>query len=254
MNSDPASRPEKPKGEGRGRPNGGSGNLPQRAVRRRDAKGASNAPAEPTVGPEGSPGLRDRLLGEINELGSTDDAADWAHRSLRAKNTLRAADAECVEEAFAAKLVTLTGHAAEEPAIQRAASEQLTKAHLRDAHGRGRRPAAQRIDKTILGLPEPRRVRDRDHVKSVAKQACLVCGRRPADAHHLRFAQSRALSRKVSDEFTVPLCVSGTPSRGTSLRRRDYVVAECRHRSDGKCALPLVGKPSASGAVEVESD
>ena len=28
----------------------------------------------------------------------------------------------------------------------------------------------------------------------------------PADAHHLRFAQSKALGRKVSDEFTVPLC------------------------------------------------
>jgi hypothetical protein len=40
----------------------------------------------------------------------------------------------------------------------------------------------------------------------VAKQPCLVCGRRPADAHHLRFAQSPALGRKVSDEFTVPLC------------------------------------------------
>ena len=49
-------------------------------------------------------------------------------------------------------------------------------------------------------------VRDRDHVKSVAKQPCLVCGRRPADAHHLRFAQSPTLGRKVSDEFTVPLC------------------------------------------------
>jgi hypothetical protein len=34
----------------------------------------------------------------------------------------------------------------------------------------------------------------------------LVCGRRPADAHHLRFAQSPTLGRKVSDEFTVPLC------------------------------------------------
>src|SRR6266581_7202692 len=34
----------------------------------------------------------------------------------------------------------------------------------------------------------------------------LVCGRRPSDPHHLRFAQSRALGRKVSDEFTVPLC------------------------------------------------
>ena len=40
----------------------------------------------------------------------------------------------------------------------------------------------------------------------MAKQACLICGRRPADAHHLRFAQHRALGRKVSDEFTVPLC------------------------------------------------
>ena len=40
----------------------------------------------------------------------------------------------------------------------------------------------------------------------MAKQPCLVCGRRPSDAHHLRFAQHRALGRKVSDEFTVPLC------------------------------------------------
>jgi hypothetical protein len=62
------------------------------------------------------------------------------------------------------------------------------------------------IDKTVLALPAPRRIRDSDHVKSVAKQPCLVCGRRPADAHHLRFAQSPALGRKVSDEFTVPLC------------------------------------------------
>jgi hypothetical protein len=62
------------------------------------------------------------------------------------------------------------------------------------------------IDKSVLALPEPRRVRDRDHVKYVAKQPCLVCGRQPSDAHHLRFAQSRALGRKVSDEFTVPLC------------------------------------------------
>jgi hypothetical protein len=57
-----------------------------------------------------------------------------------------------------------------------------------------------------LAIPTARRIRDRDHVKLVAKQPCLVCGRRPADAHHLRFAQSLALGRKVSDEFTVPLC------------------------------------------------
>ena len=62
------------------------------------------------------------------------------------------------------------------------------------------------IDKSVLAVPEPRRIRDRDHVRSVAKQPCLVCGRQPSDAHHLRFAQARALGRKASDEFTVPLC------------------------------------------------
>jgi hypothetical protein len=34
----------------------------------------------------------------------------------------------------------------------------------------------------------------------------VVCGRQPCDAHHLRFAQTRGLGLKVSDEFTVPLC------------------------------------------------
>ena len=37
---------------------------------------------------------------------------------------------------------------------------------------------------------------------------CVICGRRPSDAHHLRFAQLRALGRKVSDEYTVPVCRS----------------------------------------------
>ncbi len=52
------------------------------------------------------------------------------------------------------------------------------------------------VDKSVLALPAPRRIRDRDHVKSVAKQPCLVCGRRPTDAHHLRFAQSPALAAR----------------------------------------------------------
>jgi hypothetical protein len=40
----------------------------------------------------------------------------------------------------------------------------------------------------------------------VVRQPCLLCGRKPSDAHHLRFIQPRALGRKSSDEFTVPLC------------------------------------------------
>ena len=63
-----------------------------------------------------------------------------------------------------------------------------------------------KIQKCELTISEPRRHRDKAHLKFVASQPCLVCGRSPADAHHLRFTQLRAMGRKVSDEFTVPLC------------------------------------------------
>jgi hypothetical protein len=63
-----------------------------------------------------------------------------------------------------------------------------------------------KIDKSVLAISELRRHRDKTHLKFVASQPCLVCGRSPADAHHLRFTQQRAMGRKVSDEFTVPLC------------------------------------------------
>jgi len=62
------------------------------------------------------------------------------------------------------------------------------------------------IDKSILSIPEPKRLRDKAHLKFVASQPCIICGRQPSDPHHLRFAQPRALGLKVSDEFTVPLC------------------------------------------------
>jgi hypothetical protein len=58
----------------------------------------------------------------------------------------------------------------------------------------------------MLVLSELRRVRDKDHLRYVAAQPCILCSRSPADAHHIRFAQPRALGAKVSDEFTVPLC------------------------------------------------
>jgi DNA recombination protein Rad52 len=66
-------------------------------------------------------------------------------------------------------------------------------------------PSAK-IDKSELVIAEPKRLRDKAHLKFVASQPCLVCGRQPSDPHHLRFAQPRAIGLKVSDEFTVPLC------------------------------------------------
>jgi hypothetical protein len=115
-----------------------------------------------------------------------------------AKNTLALADAEHVERAFQERLVSIANEAVA-PAIQQSNAPSHGQARKR------RRPVSA-IDKSVLSLSAPRRIRDRDHVKSVAKQPCLICGRRPADVHHLRFAQSPALGRKVSDEFTVPLC------------------------------------------------
>src|SRR4029077_20885146 len=52
----------------------------------------------------------------------------------------------------------------------------------------------------------PRRLRDDQHLAFVAHLPCLICGRAPSHAHHLRFAQPRALGQKVSDEWVVPLC------------------------------------------------
>jgi DNA recombination protein Rad52 len=70
----------------------------------------------------------------------------------------------------------------------------------------GREEANGLAHPPALAAPKDRRLRSKDHLDFVGKQPCLVCGRRPAHAHHLRFAQPRAMSLKVSDEFTVPLC------------------------------------------------
>jgi len=140
------------------------------------------------------------LLREIKTLNSDDNAALWAQQRLDAKNTLSAADAERVERAFQARLLNF---------VTAASDKSVPDQFEPSVRGRSRRKTRRRVlvvDKSVLTLPISRRIRDREHVKTVAKQPCLVCGRRPADAHHLRFAQSRALGRKASDEFTVPLC------------------------------------------------
>ncbi|MAS06772.1 MAG: hypothetical protein CL534_19090 [Ahrensia sp.] len=68
-------------------------------------------------------------------------------------------------------------------------------------------PARQsRIDKSALTLSEPKRLRDPGHLKFVVRHGCVICGKNRTQAHHLTFAQPNAMGRKVSDEFTVPLC------------------------------------------------
>jgi len=192
---------EKPKAERNGRLNGGERYPTQRAAPTRDRRSCFNS-TNPILGTEASAELRDRLLAELANVGSADQAALWAHRNLRAKNNLTAADAQRVEEVFRARLATLPAGTGEP--VQQTPTGELSRGPYPEETDN--QPHSKVIDKSLLALSEPRRVRDRDHVKAVAKRPCLICGRQPADAHHLRFAQHRALARKVSDEFTVPLC------------------------------------------------
>jgi hypothetical protein len=200
------SGPEKATGSGNGsgQLNGSQHNPPQRANHRRETKFHSKS-VRPILGPGASAELRDRLLAQLNELGSGDDAAMWAHRCLGEKNRLTAADAQQVEEAFQTRLASFATPAGEIPEIAGPAPSPLGPLD-KGAGWPKYRTRTEVINKSLLAVPEPRRVRDRVHLKSVAKQPCLICGRRPSDPHHLRYAQHPALGRKVSDEFTVPLC------------------------------------------------
>jgi len=168
--------------------------------------------------------LRDELLAETSRLGGPDEAAEWARKHLAAKNTLTDADARLVEDAFARRLALFEAAPAMDQATSAAApaapgdsgiaapTGQDAAKSLALAPGGPHIPALERtadptgIDKSALSIGNARRYRDNAHLKFVAARPCLVCGRKPCDPHHLRFAQSRALGRKVSDEFTVPLC------------------------------------------------
>jgi hypothetical protein len=181
-------------GDKKDRRNGGQENAKVQQVSASHRIKAAFTSPQSILEPEASAALREQLIVGIKDIGSAEEAASWAHRAMGAKNSLAVTDAEQVERAFQERLLSIASEATA-PSLP----------PLRRPSGKKRRRCSL-VDKTVLALPAPRRIRDRDHVKSVAKQPCLVCGRRPADAHHLRFAQSPALGRKVSDEFTVPLC------------------------------------------------
>ena len=163
----------------------------QRAV-----KGANGTPVRAHPSAEASAIERDQLLAELKGL-PQDDLDGWALLAWPKANSLSPSDGDQVRAAFQDRLARL--------AAQQDADLSVGAAHWPSS--RQETPArTDKIDKSVLASPEVKRVRDKSHLRFVAKQRCLVCGRQPCDAHHLRFAQSRGLGLKVSDEFTVPLC------------------------------------------------
>jgi hypothetical protein len=139
---------------------------------------------------------RDQLLAELPSLGSADEAAQWAKRILAIKNSLATTDAGAIEVAFEDHMARISSSMP----IDR------TSIASDDQAQRQSPPAETPSDDELALLGRTRRRRDKAHLKFVASQPCLLCNRQPADAHHLRHAQPMAMGRKVSDEFTVPLC------------------------------------------------
>jgi hypothetical protein len=181
--------------------------VPDGPIRRRQ----KISPAKPMLDTETSAATLEQLLTEMANLAEGEDLDAWAHRSLPTKNTLTATDARLVEDAFHEKLTALGSANADaiedlDGSPQLSALTDGSQGAQQTERTSPRDELSSRIDKSLLTIPEPRRLRDKAHLRFVAKKPCLICGRQPSDAHHLRFAQPRGLGLKVSDEFTVPLC------------------------------------------------
>ena len=148
----------------------------------------------PTLSPDASEDRRRQLISELEKLKSPEALVDWAQRSLPLKDQLARADAQAVEAAFTIKRGQLSE------------SNSDASEHQKTIGGHNQRLQADLGEKSVTVISKPVRDRDREHLKFVASQPCLVCGRVPSDAHHVKFAEQRTMGRKVSDRFTVPLC------------------------------------------------
>jgi len=249
-----ADRPSKPKdgqfrmlpqtpGNGDGR---GSGSKSVRAV---------------VLDPEQSTGLRERLLTELGTITSADLAADWAREALTAKNSLTVTDAKLVENAFEQRLSELAS-----PEVAASSNDESPVAQIPEPHVNATTEStdlgrAKGIDKSTLTIASPRRYRNREHLRYVAQQPCLLCGRKPSDSHHLGFTQPRALGRKVSDEFAVPLCRGHHRAVHRSREERAWwrhagidpikvarrLWKETRGAGNGRCEPPAL--PQTHGAA-----
>lgn len=153
----------------------------------------ADQPRPPTLPMSASDDLRRRLISELEQLDGPEALAEWAQGALPLKNQLSAADAQLVEAAFANRLARIDE-----------AKAWPAKAGV----GRRGQPPSDSPSpiRTVIVIGKPVRERDRNHLRFVASRPCLICGRIPCDAHHIRFAEQHAMGRKVSDRFTVPVC------------------------------------------------
>jgi hypothetical protein len=162
-----------------------------------------SAGPKPRLTAEDSEAKGSELRRELEGLESAEELVAWAGRILPIKNSLRSEDALAIEQAFATRMAAF--------------EDELPD---RTGHPASAQSEPTGVIEPELQLPKTRRRRDKRHLEYVASKSCVVCDRTPSDAHHLRFAEPRALGREVSDESTVPLFVSITARFTTEAMRR----------------------------------
>lgn len=136
----------------------------------------------------------DAMLKTVDQTSSLDDLYGfWALNA----SPLRALDQRATGRELAARIIDSIKHRARQIGAMSLSSRPAEKSAI---------PNSPRESSYLI--PKEKRIRDRAHLAFVATRPCLICGRHPTQAHHLRFAQQTAMSLKVSDEYTVPLCTT----------------------------------------------
>jgi hypothetical protein len=94
--------------EGGGSTGNRSGNGARASIRRTPPNDRKPAPGlNPILPPEESAALRERLIGEIQNVDAAEGAFDWAHRTLTVKNSLMRVTRRSLRRLFGSELHTL---------------------------------------------------------------------------------------------------------------------------------------------------
>ena len=191
----------------------GNGGLAGRAPRGGSDSAAS---ARAVLAPGESVTVRERLAAELSALNTADEAAVWAQQNLPVKNTLTAGDAKILEDRFQARLSEISGGCSPDGTTSADPLDNVAPHQPPHAVPDKNVLSVGKADTKACPVPKKRsrtgairktvRLRDKDHLRFVLRQPCLVCGRVPSDPHHLTFTQPRGLGYRGSDEFTVPIC------------------------------------------------
>jgi hypothetical protein len=146
-------------------------------------RGAAKSNTAEVLDASQSAALRDKLLAEVASLTTTELAVAWAGRVLGAKNSLVAADAKLLEEAFEQKLSNLPSFVVNEVSTEASAAALDVTPQTEPQPPNTGSDEPRGINKSVPAIAAPRRYRNREHLHYVAQQACLVCGRKPSDPH-----------------------------------------------------------------------